>query len=69
MTSGAAVRAQLRDGEVTPAVADADADYERMWAQDAAAMYAYARASASEIRRSRLAAITWGATTAASAKP
>ncbi len=33
-------------GQLSPAVADADADYERMWAQDAAAMYAYARASA-----------------------
>lgn len=33
-------------GQLSPAVADADADYERMWAQDVAAMYAYARASA-----------------------
>jgi PPE-repeat protein len=33
-------------GQLSPAVADADGDYERMWAQDAAAMYAYARASA-----------------------
>ncbi len=29
-----------------PAIADADAEYERMWARDAGAMYAYARASA-----------------------
>ncbi len=29
-----------------PAIADTEADYERMWAQDAAAMYAYAEASA-----------------------
>lgn len=33
-------------GQIAPAIADAEADYERMWAQDAAAMYAYARASA-----------------------
>jgi PPE-repeat protein len=33
-------------GQISAAIADADADYERMWAQDAAAMYAYARASA-----------------------
>ncbi|OBI33779.1 hypothetical protein A5709_21085 [Mycobacterium sp. E1386] len=33
-------------GLVTPAIAAAEADYERMWAQDAAAMYAYAAASA-----------------------
>lgn len=33
-------------GQLSPAVADADADYERMWAQDAAAMYTYARACA-----------------------
>lgn len=33
-------------GQLSPAIADAEADYERMWAQDAAAMYAYARASA-----------------------
>ncbi|OBH47700.1 PPE family protein [Mycobacterium mantenii] len=33
-------------GQISPAIADAEADYERMWAQDAAAMYAYARASA-----------------------
>lgn len=32
-------------GQLSPAIADAEADYERMWAQDAAAMYAYARAS------------------------
>ncbi|GAB1815198.1 PPE family protein, partial [Mycobacterium sp. MUNTM1] len=35
-----------RLGQSSAAIADADADYERMWAQDAAAMYAYARASA-----------------------
>lgn len=33
-------------GQITPAIAQVEADYERMWAQDAAAMYAYARASA-----------------------
>lgn len=33
-------------GHASPAIADIDADYERMWAQDARAMYAYARASA-----------------------
>ncbi|UXA08714.1 PPE family protein [Mycobacterium sp. SMC-2] len=33
-------------GRGGPAIADIEADYERMWAQDAAAMYAYARASA-----------------------
>ncbi|OBH54520.1 hypothetical protein A5686_07995 [Mycobacterium sp. E2479] len=33
-------------GQSSAAIADTDADYERMWAQDAAAMYAYARASA-----------------------
>jgi PPE-repeat protein len=33
-------------GQLSPAVAEAEADYERMWAQNAAAMYAYARASA-----------------------
>lgn len=30
----------------TPAIADADADYDQMWAQDAATMYAYAAACA-----------------------
>lgn len=33
-------------GQNMPAIAAAEADYERMWAQDAAAMYAYARACA-----------------------
>lgn len=33
-------------GQLSPAIADAEAAYDRMWAQDAAAMYAYARASA-----------------------
>lgn len=33
-------------GQSSPAIADTEADYERMWAKDAAAMYAYARASA-----------------------
>jgi hypothetical protein len=33
-------------GQSGPAIADADAEYERMWARDADAMYAYARASA-----------------------
>lgn len=35
-----------RLGQSSPAIADADAEYERMWARDADAMYAYARASA-----------------------
>ncbi|OBG32526.1 PPE family protein [Mycobacterium sp. E3198] len=35
-----------RLGQNGPAIADADAEYERMWARDAGAMYAYARASA-----------------------
>jgi PPE-repeat protein len=33
-------------GQAGPALADAEADYEQMWAQDAAAMYAYAGGSA-----------------------
>jgi hypothetical protein len=33
-------------GHASPAIADIDADYERMWVQDADAMYEYARASA-----------------------
>ncbi|OJZ75029.1 PPE family protein [Mycobacterium paraffinicum] len=33
-------------GQMSPAIADAEADYDRMWAQNAGAMYAYARASA-----------------------
>ncbi|OBH03431.1 hypothetical protein A5696_08220 [Mycobacterium sp. E2699] len=33
-------------GQASAAIADADAEYERMWARDAAAMYAYAAASA-----------------------
>ncbi|WP_156670052.1 MULTISPECIES: PPE family protein [unclassified Mycobacterium] len=33
-------------GQLSPAIADADADYDRMWAQDTAALVAYARASA-----------------------
>lgn len=33
-------------GQTGPAIADIDAEYERMWAQDADAMHAYARASA-----------------------
>ncbi|BBX99996.1 PPE family protein [Mycobacterium seoulense] len=33
-------------GLTGPAIADTEADYERMWARDAAAMYAYAEASA-----------------------
>jgi len=32
--------------QISPTMADIDAEYERMWADDAAAMYAYARASA-----------------------
>jgi PPE-repeat protein len=35
-----------RLGQASPAIADTDAEYERMWAQDADAMYAYADASA-----------------------
>jgi len=37
-------------GHASPAIADIDADYERMWVQDADAMYAYARASADASR-------------------
>jgi PPE-repeat protein len=33
-------------GQTSAAIADTDADYEQMWVQDAAAMYAYACASA-----------------------
>jgi PPE-repeat protein len=33
-------------GQNSPAIADIEADYEQMWAHDADAMYAYARASA-----------------------
>jgi PPE-repeat protein len=33
-------------GQASPAIADIEADYEQMWARDADAMYAYARASA-----------------------
>src|SRR5262249_2621138 len=33
-------------GQISPAIADTEADYEQMWAQDAEAMYAYAGASA-----------------------
>jgi PPE-repeat protein len=33
-------------GQTSPAIADIEADYEQMWAYDAYAMYAYARASA-----------------------
>jgi PPE-repeat protein len=33
-------------GQDSPLIADFDAEYEQMWAQDADAMYAYARASA-----------------------
>jgi len=33
-------------GQTSPAIADIEADYERMWCQDADAMYTYARASA-----------------------
>jgi PPE-repeat protein len=33
-------------GQTSPAIADIEADYEQMWAHDADAMYAYARASA-----------------------
>ncbi|WAJ46689.1 PPE family protein [Mycobacterium sp. Aquia_216] len=39
--------AEMNDlGQISVAIADIDADYERMWVQDAVAMYAYARASA-----------------------
>lgn len=45
-----ALRASLAStnhlGQISSAIAAADADYERMWAQDADAMYAYARHSA-----------------------
>lgn len=37
-------------GHASPAIADLDADYERMWVQDADAMYSYARASADALR-------------------
>ncbi|HZC11290.1 MAG TPA: PPE family protein [Mycobacterium sp.] len=33
-------------GQASPIIADADAEYERMWVNDAEAMYAYARACA-----------------------
>lgn len=33
-------------GQTSPAIAEADADYEQMWAQDVDAMYAYASVSA-----------------------
>jgi PPE-repeat protein len=33
-------------GQTSPAIADIEADYDQMWAHDADAMYAYARASA-----------------------
>jgi PPE-repeat protein len=33
-------------GQASPIIADADADYERIWVNDAEAMYAYARACA-----------------------
>jgi PPE-repeat protein len=33
-------------GQVSPIIADADAEYERMWVNDAEAMYVYARACA-----------------------
>jgi hypothetical protein len=33
-------------GQISPAIADIDAEYDQMWAQDADAMYAYACASA-----------------------
>ena len=33
-------------GQTSPTIADIEADYEQMWAHDAEAMYAYARASA-----------------------
>ena len=33
-------------GQTGPAIADAEAEYERMWVQDAAALYSYAAASA-----------------------
>jgi PPE-repeat protein len=33
-------------GQTSPVIADVDAEYEQMWARDADAMYAYARASA-----------------------
>jgi len=37
-------------GHASPAIADIDAEYERMWVQDADAMYHYARASADASR-------------------
>ena len=37
-------------GQASPAIADIDAEYERMWVQDAEAMYDYARASADASR-------------------
>jgi hypothetical protein len=42
----AALAATNHLGQFSPLIADADADYERMWAADAHAMYAYAGASA-----------------------
>lgn len=42
----ASLAATNRLGQGAHAIAAAEADYEKMWAQDAAAMYAYARAAA-----------------------
>lgn len=36
-------------GQSSPAIADAETDYDRMWAQDVETMYAYARASADAV--------------------
>jgi PPE-repeat protein len=38
--------AALAMGQASPMIADTDAEYERMWVNDAEDMYAYARASA-----------------------
>lgn len=53
----AANRAQLKSlaatnslAQYSPAIADTEADYEEMWARDAAAMYSYAAASAAASR-------------------
>lgn len=40
-------------GQHSPAIAEVDTAYERMWARNAAAMYAYADASAAAVTLTR----------------